>query len=254
MKIAIAGKGGVGKTTLTAALARSIARDARVVAVDADPNNCLGRALGFAEAVLERIVPLSEMKEMLAERAGTGEGGGFFALDPPVGDLLKRFGVEQGAITLLVMGTVDEPGAGCVCPESAVLKALLRHLVGLEEMSLVMDMEAGLEHLGRGTAQHVGALLIVAEPTTASARTAARIARLATGLGLRVPGVVVNKASSDEPEEKVRPYLGGLDVIGALPADPRVAGSEVVPEAGAYVDAVGALRNRLSTWLASESV
>jgi CO dehydrogenase maturation factor len=254
MKIAIAGKGGVGKTTLSAALARSLAAHARVVAVDADPNNCLGRALGFSESALEEIVPLSEMKEMLAERAGTGEGGSFFALDPRVEDLLGRFGVERGEITLLVMGTVDEPGAGCVCPESAVLKALVRHLVGLEELSLVMDMEAGLEHLGRGTAQHVGALLIVTEPTTASARTAGRIARLAKGLGLRVPGVVLNKASSGRAGEQVGAYLGGLEVIGTLPADPQVSGSEVVPEAGAYVSAVGDLRDRLSTWLDSEDV
>jgi len=177
-KVAIAGKGGVGKTTLSAALCRDLARSGeRVLAVDADPNNCLGRALGIPEGILSGIAPLSEMTELLAERAGKAEGGGFFALNPRVDDLLERFGVEHAGVSLLVMGTVDEPGAGCVCPESAVLKALLRHLVGLEEYSLVLDMEAGLEHLGRGTAQHVGALLIVVEPTSASARTAGRIAR-----------------------------------------------------------------------------
>jgi len=253
MKIAIAGKGGVGKTTLSAALARSLAHAGdRVVAVDADPNNCLGRALGFAEETLTDVVPLSEMREMLAERAGTAEGGGFFALSPPVDDLLEKYGVEEDGISLLVMGTVDEPGAGCVCPESAVLKALVRHLVGVEAMSLVMDMEAGLEHLGRGTARYVEALLIVAEPTPASARTSARVARLARGLGLRVPGVVVNKAASPEAVEKVRPHLDGLEVFAVLPADAAIAESEVVPRSGPYAEAVEELRAKLTQWQASE--
>jgi CO dehydrogenase maturation factor len=246
LRVAVAGKGGVGKTTLSAALARSLARRGeRVLAVDADPNNCLGRALGFPEGLLAALTPLSEMREMLAARAGRGEGGSFFALDPPVEDLLGRFRVEHDGISLLVMGTVDEPGAGCVCPESAVLKALLRHLVGLEGVSLVMDMEAGLEHLGRGTAQHVGALLIVAEPTSASARTAARIARLARGLGLKVPGVVMNMVTAASSIERVRSFLEGLEIVAALPRDEAVARSESVPESGPYVDAVEELRERL---------
>ncbi len=151
-----------------------------------------------------------------------------------------------------MMGTVDEPGAGCVCPESAVLKALVRHLVGLEGLSLVMDMEAGLEHLGRGTARDVGALLIVTEPTAASARTAVRIARLAAGLGLRVPGVVVNKAVSPGAEGKVERYLEEVGVFARLPADEGVAGAEVVPRSGAFVEAVEELRAQLAQWLASE--
>jgi CO dehydrogenase maturation factor len=249
IKVAIAGKGGAGKTTLSAALARSLAGSGeRVLAVDADPNNCLGRALGFPEEKLAEARPLSEMKEMLAERAGTAEGGGFFALDPPVEDLLGDYGIEHGGIRLLVMGTVDEPGAGCVCPESAVLKALVRHLVGRGDTALVMDMEAGLEHLGRGTAQYVGALVIVAEPTAAGARTAARIARLARGLGLRLPGVVVNKAPSREAAEAVRPYLGDLEVFAVLPEDGGVSASEVAPTEGLYVEAVEELRARLADW------
>ena len=202
--------------------------------------------MGLPEALLSRITPLSEMTELLSERAGKGEGGGFFALNPKVDDLLERFGVEHDGTSLLVMGTVDEPGAGCVCPESAVLKALLRHLVGLEEYSVVLDMEAGLEHLGRGTAQHVGALLIVVEPTSASARTAGRIAKLAKGLGLKVLGVILNKAASEDAKDKVTPYLDGLQIVAVLPADPAVAESESVPDSGPYVDAVARLRERLS--------
>lgn len=250
MKIAIAGKGGVGKTTLSASLAQSLARaGGHVLAVDADPNNCLGRALGFPEDVLGGLVPLSEMQEMLAERAGTSEGGGFFSLNPPVDDLLEQYQVEQDGVSLLVMGRVDEPGAGCVCPESAVLKALLRYLVGLRDRSLVVDMEAGLEHLGRGTAQHVRALLIVAEPTPASARTAARIGKLAAGLKMSLPGVVLNKSASSDDPAKLQPYLQGLEVLATLPYDAAVAASEAVPEAGPYVAAVDALRDRLGSHL-----
>jgi CO dehydrogenase maturation factor len=134
-----------------------------------------------------------------------------------------------------------------------VLKALVRHLVGLENLSLIMDMEAGLEHLGRGTAVHVGALLIVAEPTAASARTAARIARLARGLHMRLPGVVLNKAASAEAEAVVAPYLDGLDVVATLPSDPGIVASEVVPSEGAYIDAVDALRERLDAWVSREA-
>ncbi len=193
------------------------------------------------------------MTDLLAERAGKAEGGGFFSINPKVDDLLDRFRVDWNGISLLVMGTVDEPGAGCVCPESAVLKALLRHLVELEDYSLVMDMEAGLEHLGRGTAVHVGALLIVLEPTPASARTAARVAALAKGLGLRIPGVVINKARPGA-EAKVLPYLDGLPVIATLPLDPTIPDSEAVPTTGAYVDAVEGLRQTLAGWLGGASV
>ncbi len=252
-KVAVAGKGGVGKTTLSAALVRSLARSGqRVLAVDADPNNCLGRALAFPEHLLDSITPLSDMKQLLAERAGTAEGGGFFALSPPVQDLLDKYAVEHDGIPLLVMGTVDQPGAGCVCPESAVLKALVRYLVGLGDVSLVVDMEAGLEHLGRGTARHVGALLVVTDPAPASARTAARVARLAKGLGLRLPGVVLNKATTPDAGTKVRPYLDGLEVFATLPSDPALAESEAVPASGPYADAVEELRAKLAQWLASE--
>jgi CO dehydrogenase maturation factor len=118
-------------------------------------------------------------------------------------------------------------------------------------MSLVMDMEAGLEHLGRGTAQHLGALLIVTEPTAVSARTASRIARLGQGLGLRLPGIVVNKASSPGLAEEIRPLLAGLEVIGTLPLDPAVAASEAVPVSGPFVEAVEKLRARLGQRVAS---
>lgn len=217
-----------------------------MVAVDADPNNCLGRALGFPESLLSQARPLSEMREELAALAGTGEGGGFFSINPPVEQLLSDYRIEHEGVSLLVMGTIDEPGSGCVCPESAVLKALVRHLVGLDETAVIMDMEAGLEHLGRGTARHIGALLIVTEPAPASARTATRIGRLARGLGLQVMGVVVNKASSPADAEKVRPYLEELDIIASLPFDAAVAASESAAGGDAYRRAVDDLLANVS--------
>lgn len=254
LKLAIAGKGGVGKTSLSAALARSLGRAGeRVVAVDADPNNCLGRALGFPETLLAELKPLSEMKGLLAQRAGVAGGGPMYALDPPVEDLIADHQVYHEGIALLVMGTVDEPGAGCVCPESAVLKAVLRHLARQPDLSLVADMDAGLEHLGRGTARHLDALFVVAEPTPASGRTAARIATLARGLGLRTPGVVLNKADAREAAARIEPYLGELPVIAVLPYDRAVAGAEAVPATGPFSAAVDSLRARLAELLPQEA-
>ena len=251
IRLAVAGKGGVGKTTLSAVLAQSLARRGeRVVAIDADPNNCLGRALGFPESVLNSVRPLSEMKEALSALAGTREGGGFFSMNPPVEQLLADHKLEHGGVSLVVMGTIDEPGAGCVCPESTVLKAVVRHLVGLDDTAVIMDMEAGLEHLGRGTARHIGALLIVSEPTPASARTATRVARLGRGLGLQVAGVALNKTGSAADEERVRPYLDDLRVVAMLPFDPAVAASEIVPAAGPYVESAEELLRQVSGMLA----
>jgi len=223
VKIAVAGKGGVGKTTVCAGLVQSYAAAGnRVLAVDADPNNCLGEAIGFPPEVVERLTPISEMKELLAERAGTAEGGGFFALNPRVDDLLERYSVTQDGISLLVMGSVTEAGAGCTCPENAVLRALTRRLVEQPDMVVLLDMEAGIEHLGRGTARHVDLLLVVTEPTQASLNTVRRIARLAGQLRIPRCGVVGNKIAGDEAARFVRKQVGDVPVIGLLPFDHRL--------------------------------
>jgi len=217
MKIAVAGKGGVGKTTLSAALAHAFARQGRkVMAVDADPNNCLGPALGFPAELVASITPICEMRELLCERAGTAEGGGFFALDPMVDDLIEKFSVTHQGIRLLVMGTIAQGGSGCVCPESSVLRALTRQVVTTAESVLIMDMEAGLEHLGRGTSRYVDVLVIVVEPTVASVRTAERIASLAGDLGLSSLAVVANKIRDGAELEFVREKTT-IPVIAAVP-------------------------------------
>jgi CO dehydrogenase maturation factor len=217
MKIAVAGKGGVGKTTISAALAHAFARQGRrVMAVDADPNNCLAPALGFPVELVASLTPVCEMRELLCERAGTAEGGGFFALDPTVEDLVEKFSVTHNGIRLLVMGTITQGGSGCVCPESSVLRALTRQIVTTAESVLLMDMEAGLEHLGRGTSRYMDVLIIVVEPTQASLRTADRIAALGRDLGLSNLCVVANKIRDGAEVEFVREKTG-MPVIAAVP-------------------------------------
>jgi len=245
MKLAVAGKGGVGKTTLCAALAHAFVRQGRkVMAVDADPNNCLGPALGFPAELVASVTPICEMRELLCERAGTTEGGGFFALDPVVEDLIEKFSVTHAGIRLLVMGTITQGGAGCVCPESSVLRALTRQIVTTAESVLLMDMEAGLEHLGRGTSRYMDALIIVAEPTHASARTAERIAALARDLGIGALFVIANKVRGDRDVEFVR-RQARLPLIGAMPFVESLGGPGCEDPGPEFTAAVNEIKARL---------
>ena len=222
MKIAISGKGGVGKTTLAALLAQVYADAGRnVLAVDADPSPCLAGALGFPSELQAQLSPISEMDELIYERTGAKPGttGGFFTLNPRVDDIPERFSVEYRQVRLLEMGSVDSGGAGCICPESAMLKTLFTHLLFRKDDVLIMDMYAGVEHLGRATVDFVDAMLVVVEPTRRSLGTAAQIKQLAEDIGLSRLWLVGNKVRDEAETAFLMSETPGIPVMGTLPAD-----------------------------------
>jgi CO dehydrogenase maturation factor len=222
MKLAISGKGGVGKTTLAALLAQAYADAGRdVLAVDADPSPCLAGALGFPQDLRDRLHPIAEMDALIEERTGAKPGtiGGFFTLNPRVDDIPERFSVNHRGVRLLEMGSVDLGGSGCICPESAMLKTLFTHLLFRKDDVLILDMYAGVEHLGRATVDFVDAMVIVVEPTRRSLGTAAQIKKLATDIGLTRLWLVGNKVRDGEETAFVRGETPGIPVLGTLTAD-----------------------------------
>ncbi len=220
IKLAVSGKGGVGKTTVAALLCRSLAdMGYSVLAVDADPDANLAAALGFAEDA--NITPLVAMKDLIEERTGAkaGSSGGFFKLNPKVDDLPEMLWQEKNGIRLMLMGTVQKGGGGCICPESSVLKALMAHLLVYRNEAVILDMEAGIEHLGRATAGAVDRLIIVVEPGKRSIDTALKIVDLASDIGLKQVSLIANKIRSEQDRDFILHALQGLDVIGFLNFD-----------------------------------
>lgn len=224
MKVAISGKGGVGKTTLSAMLAAAPALKGRqVIAIDADPDANLASALGFAEP--DEPVPLAEMDDVIAERTGSKDsGGGYFRLNPKVDDIPEKYAARAGNVRLLVLGGVSKGGGGCICPASALLKALLIHLVLGRDETLVMDMEAGIEHLGRATAQSVDALIVVVDSSPWSIHTALRVRQLAGDISVRNIFAVANRVDGLEQLDGIAKQLGDIPLIGYLPYDKRLMG------------------------------
>jgi len=222
MKFAITGKGGVGKTTLSALLAQAFSDRGRdVLAVDADPSPCLAGALGFPAELRLKLHPISEMDDLITERTGARPGtvGGFFTLNPRVDDIPERFSVTYRNVRLLEMGSVDMGGSGCICPESAMLKTLFTHLLFRQDDVLILDMYAGVEHLGRATVDFVDAMIIVVEPTRRSLGTAAQIKKLANDIGLQRLALVGNKVRNEDEANFLRQETPGIPVLGLLPAD-----------------------------------
>jgi CO dehydrogenase maturation factor len=229
-KIAITGKGGVGKTTLAALLAHVYVEAGHsVIAIDADPAASLAYALGMPEELAAQVAPIAAMEDLIYERTGAKPGttGGFFTLNPRVDDLPDRFSVLHRGIRLLQLGAIDTGGSGCICPESAILRALVTHLILYRDEVMILDMEAGVEHLGRATASAVDAFLIVVEPGRRSLSTAQTINRLADDIGVKHCYVVGNKVRDQTDRDFIQHYLPDLPVIGFLSANPQAVEADM---------------------------
>jgi CO dehydrogenase maturation factor len=224
MKIAVAGKGGVGKTTLTSLLAYAFAEQGRrVLALDGDPSPCLGDALGFPEELLRGLTPIADMKDFVEQRTGVKPdgAGGYVRLNPKVDDVSERFAAVHRGIHLLELGAADRGGAGCICAGSALLRRLVAHLFEGDGVVL-LDMYAGVEHLGRGTTDAVDAMVVVAEPTARSLATAAQIRSLAEDVGLDRLYLVGSKVASADDRAFIESRSPRIPVAGHLGADAAV--------------------------------
>jgi len=220
MKLAVSGKGGVGKTTFSALLIRTLnAQGNRVLAIDADPDANLAAAVGIADA--DKIVPIAEMKDLIFERteAKPGTMGGFFKLNPKVDDLPEALSARLENIKLMRLGGIKKGGSGCLCPESTLLKALVTHIVLGRDEVVVMDMEAGIEHLGRATAQAVDRLLVVVEPGRRSIDTARNVKQLASEINLEKISLIGNKIRGPQDQAFLEKHLPDFKFLGFLPYD-----------------------------------
>jgi len=220
MKIAISGKGGVGKTLLASLLSRKFAAAGySVLAIDAAPDANLAANLGFPYP--ENITPISEMDDLIEERTGArpGKSGSFFKLNPRVDDIPDRFAAEHDGIRLMVMGRIKRGGTGCYCAEGVLLQALLSHLLIQRDEVVILDMEAGIEHLARGTSKAVDHMIIVVEPGRRSIETAQRIQELAKDIGLENIALVANKLRSQSEKDFLVKSLPNLEFLGFIPYD-----------------------------------
>ncbi len=228
MKIAISGKGGVGKTLLASLISKAFAESGySVLAIDADSNSNLAATLGFPHP--EEITPISEMKELIEERTGArpGKAEVYFKLNPRVDDLPEKYWREHDRIKLMVMGQVKRGGSGCYCPENVLLQALVNHLLLARNEVVILDMEAGIEHLGRATAKAVNRLIVVVEPGRRSIETAHRINKLAQDIGLQSIAVVGNKIRRQSEREFLISNLPAFEFLGFIPYDQALVDADL---------------------------
>ncbi|MFC1504531.1 AAA family ATPase [Spirochaetota bacterium] len=217
MKLAVTGKGGVGKSTIASLIAR-IYRDTsyKVLVIDADPDMNLATILGIPDA--ESITPIVELKEVIAERTGTevGKSAPIFKMNPEVNDIPDKYAVEHNNIKLMIMGSIKKGGGGCACPENAFLKQLISHITLQRKEVVILDMEAGIEHLGRGTAIGVDHMLVIVEPNMTSIETAHRIKALSGDIGLKSLKVIGNKTANEEDKKFIKNNIKNIEILGFL--------------------------------------
>lgn len=226
MKIAVSGKGGAGKTTLAGVMARILAdRGKKIIAIDADPDSNLASAVGFDEKSLASVKPLALMDEFIAERTGArkGEYGSFFQLNPRVDDIPERFSITKGGVRLIILGNIPQGGGGCFCAENALLRSLLSHVIIERDEYVVVDLEAGLEHLGRGTTEYIDALIVVVEPGRRSFQTARQVRKLADDIGIKRVYIVGNRVTSQEDRDFIRENLKGFPLLGFISQNEKIA-------------------------------
>lgn len=230
MKIAVSGKGGVGKTLITGGLAYSFARKGvKTIAIDADPSPNLALTLGMSPQEAGEILPISENRELIESKTKTGYSG-VFSLSFTVDDIVRDYSVKTPFnVNLIVMGTVKSLGSGCTCPANAVVRALLRHLVVDRNEAVLLDMEAGVEHLGRGTAKYVDNLLVVADANMKSLEIAKHITELASGTDVKQIHLVANRVMGETQKEAILNFAekNDLAIIGFVPFDQNVVESEM---------------------------
>lgn len=219
MKIAVTGKGGVGKTTLSAMLSCIYSSEGKnVIAVDADPDSNLASAFGVNKDVFSKIRPIAELTDLIEDRTGArpGSSGGIFKLNPKVDDIPEEYGYKIDNITLLITGKSKEAASGCYCPENAFLRRLLKHLIEDRNEVVIVDMEAGIEHLTRGTAESVDAFIVVVEPGQRSIQTAHTVKNMAEKLGVKNVFVVANKIKGEEELKFIKKWIGGMKFLGEI--------------------------------------
>ena len=257
MKLAVTGKGGVGKTTTASLLAQIYSSEGKkVIAIDANPDANLAIALGISSEEARIITPISEMKTLIEERTGAKPGsfGSFFKMNPKVDDIPERFSLKKGNIMLLIMGTIKKGESGCLCPESTLLKSLLSHLVLRTSEFVVMDMDAGIEHLGRGTAKAMDAFIIVVEPGQRSFQTARSIRDLAEDLGVHKYYIIGSKTRDESDRQFIIKNLPEFNVLGFIDYNPQIAdadkqGRSVFETSSIAVQQIDIIKNRLESFM-----